>query len=165
LPKILTHNCFINEMWSLNSRSRFATPFFVSLCCGPRHEPADSPSLRSARGTDGAEAAGCGASGFRAVPPVFWGGWGGVAQFHQMSHKSFLETTIILAQFIAVIRSGPLPLLIESVTQPSDVRMALALSTVANRNRGVLRHTDILWMRTTVGRRSGSRPLLDGVWW
>jgi len=41
--------------------------------------------------------------------------------------------------------------------------MALALSTVANRNRGVLRHTDILWLRMTVDERSGSRPLLDGV--
>ena len=41
--------------------------------------------------------------------------------------------------------------------------MALALSTVANRNRGVLRHTDILWMRTAVDERSGSRPLLGGV--
>ena len=43
--------------------------------------------------------------------------------------------------------------------------MALALSTVTSRNRGVLRHTDILWMRTTVGERSGSRPLLDEAQW
>ena len=64
---------------------------------------------------------------------------------------------------ITVARSGSLPLLIASVAHPSDVRMTLALSTVANRNRGVLRHTDILWMRTTVDERSGSRPLLDRV--
>ena len=84
-----------------------------------------------------------------------------MAHLVELSHKSIFRNCNHLSTAVAVARSGPLLLQIESVTHPSDVRMALALSTVANRNRGVLRHTDILWMRTMVGDRSGSRPLLD----